>query len=148
MKRPQRLGFGVKCSGLRSWRGFRGLGCGDWGPVFRDYCLGLQALSLRFGIEGFRFREFRSKDRGLRALRTRSLAKASPMAPCLPVPRAPPTEWYKGIDLKTRPFDKGCTPPTLHDLEPAPFLTRVGRLDPPNPSRVGTGPLLDKGCNP
>ena len=84
----------------------------------------------------------------------RSPNKARLLAPCLPAPRAPPTEWYKLDTLDPKicwhSIRQSLTPPpTLYDLEPACFLTnarpppsRLGAawpLDkaPPNPSRVG-----------
>ena len=64
----------------------------------------------------------------------------------MPIPRAPPTEWYKGETLNPRvfastSFRQGLHPPTLHDLEHPPKRTRIG---PANPSRLGVAPQKDK----
>ena len=44
-----------------------------------------------------------------------------------------------------RPFDKGCTPPTLTIWSGHP---NGQGLDPPNPSRLGAATQMDKGLTP
>ena len=73
---------------------------------------------------------------------------------------------HQPLTSPTRPLlDKGCSPPTLHELGLAPFLTRVAsanlheleslaavadshEIQSALPSRLGAGPLLHKGWTP
>ena len=56
--------------------------------------------------------------------RTRSLGKARRWAPCLPAPRAPPTEWKrKNPKIEAFAVVSRWTPPTRHELEQPALLT-------------------------